>query len=128
MKLVALMLTWFFVTSLILVNGDVGTATSYGPPYLPTTCPGYSKDDLPEGGLFAAASSGIWDNGAACGRRYKLRCLSGLKRPCKDASIVVEVVDLCKTNPCSATLLLSNEAFDLVSKTSSTKINIEYSQ
>ncbi|KAJ0977788.1 hypothetical protein J5N97_013262 [Dioscorea zingiberensis] len=113
---------------IIIVNGDVGTAASYDPPYLPTKCPGYDRDDLPEGGLFVAASSGVWDNGAACGRRYKLRCLSGLKRPCKDASIVVEVVDLCKTNPCPATLVLPNKAFHAVSKISRTKINIEYAE
>ncbi|KAJ8480196.1 hypothetical protein OPV22_023923 [Ensete ventricosum] len=76
---------------LVTVSADVGTATSYDPPYLPTKCPGYTEDQLPENGLFVAAGSGMWDNGAACGRKYQLRCLSGLRRPCKDGSIVVEV-------------------------------------
>ncbi|KAH7681622.1 Barwin-like endoglucanases protein, partial [Dioscorea alata] len=124
----ALLFIWLCATSFILVNGDVGTAASYDPPYLPTKCPGYSREELPEGGLFVAASSGVWDNGAACGRRYRIRCLSGLKRPCKESSIVVEVVDLCRTNPCPATLLLSNNAFNFVSKFPRTKINIEYAQ
>ncbi|CAL9195444.1 unnamed protein product [Musa hybrid cultivar] len=113
---------------LIGVSGDVGTATSYSPPYLPTKCPGYTQDQLPGNGHFVAAGSGIWDNGAACGRRYLLRCLSGLRRPCKDGSIVVEVVDFCRHIPCPSTLVLSTRAFDAVSKIPNTKINVEYAQ
>ncbi|MQM09343.1 hypothetical protein Taro_042211 [Colocasia esculenta] len=93
-----------------------------------TRCPGYGKDQLPDGGLFVAAGNGIWDNGAACGRRYRLRCLSGLRRPCKDGFIVVEVVDVCRSNPCPSTMVLSDQAFDAISRFPNTKINIEYAQ
>nr|XP_010914875.1 EG45-like domain containing protein [Elaeis guineensis] len=110
------------------VSADVGTATSYDPPYLPTKCSGYNQDQMPGNGLFVAAGGGIWDNGAACGRKYRLRCLSGLRRPCKGGSIVVEVVDLCRNSPCPSTLVLSNKAFDAVSKIPNTKINVEYTQ
>ncbi|THU52461.1 hypothetical protein C4D60_Mb10t04220 [Musa balbisiana] len=108
---------------LVTVSADVGTATSYDPPYLPTKCPGYTEDQLPGNGLFVAAGNGVWDNGAACGRKYQLRCLSGLRRPCKDGSIVVQVVDFCRLSPCPSTLVLSNRAFDAVSKIPNTKIN-----
>ncbi|URE42096.1 EG45-like domain containing protein [Musa troglodytarum] len=136
---------------LLTVSADVGTATSYDPPYLrktffffffffffflhglvytraATKCPGYTEDQLPENGLFVAAGNGVWDNGAACGRKYQLRCLSGLRRPCKDGSIVVEVVDFCRLSPCPSTFVLSNRAFDAVSKIPNTKINVEYAQ
>ncbi|XP_010250070.1 PREDICTED: EG45-like domain containing protein [Nelumbo nucifera] len=112
----------------LVVTGDVGTASSYEPPYLPTRCNGYDQNQFPEGGLFAAASNGVWDNGAACGRRYRIRCISGLKRPCKDGSIVVQVVDVCRSNPCRTTLVLSRRAFDAISRIPNAKINVEYAQ
>ncbi|KAJ3701229.1 hypothetical protein LUZ61_004934 [Rhynchospora tenuis] len=110
-----------------MVFGDIGTATSYSPPYLPTNCPGYDQDQLPANGLFVAAGSSIWDNGAACGRRYQVRCLSGSKRPCRDGFVVVQVVDLCRLS-CCPTMAFSDKAFDALSKISNTKINIEYQQ
>ncbi|RWV94324.1 hypothetical protein BHE74_00018689 [Ensete ventricosum] len=113
---------------LIGVLGDVGTATSYSPPYLRKLLLLCSSRFMPGNGHFVAAGSGIWDNGAACGRRYRLRCLSGLRRSCKDGSIVVEVVDFCRHSPCPSTLVLSTRAFDAVSKIPDTKINVEYTQ
>ncbi|KAK4747059.1 hypothetical protein SAY87_026096 [Trapa incisa] len=115
-------------SAIVAVVGDVGTATSYDPPYLPTKCRGSRLDQFPEGGFFVAASEGLWDNGAACGRRYLMRCISGLKRPCKDGFIAVEVVDLCRASPCPATLLLSNKAFDAISRYPKAHVNIEYAQ
>lgn len=93
-----------------------------------TKCQGYSREQFPGDGLFVAASDGIWDNGAACGRKYRLRCLSGLRRPCKEDTITVEVVDVCRNNPCPATMVLSNKAFDAISRIPSAKINVEYAQ
>ncbi|KAM7276399.1 hypothetical protein ACFE04_018265 [Oxalis oulophora] len=72
-----------------VVHGDVGTAAVYTPPYLPTACYGNSYDQFPAGNLFAAVGTGLWDNGAACGRRYRIRCVSGSNRPCKSATIDV---------------------------------------
>ncbi|XP_059658130.1 EG45-like domain containing protein [Cornus florida] len=115
-------------SDILLVFGDVGTAKSYDPPYLPTRCGGYDPDQFPEGGYFGAASDGIWDNGAACGRRYQMRCISGPRRPCKHGLIVVEVVDFCQSNPCPATLVLSNKAFNAISRFQKAKINVEYAQ
>ncbi|KAL7168382.1 hypothetical protein ACSBR2_038758 [Camellia fascicularis] len=119
---------WLCSSVVLLVAGDIGTASSYDPPYLPTRCNGYDRGQFPQGGYFVAASDGVWDNGAACGRRYRMRCISGRKRPCKDNSIVVQVVDACRSNPCQATFILSNQAFDAISKLPDAKINVEYAQ
>ncbi|KAK8545336.1 hypothetical protein V6N12_026172 [Hibiscus sabdariffa] len=109
------------------VLGDVGTAASYDPPYMPTRCGGSNEDQFPPGEFFAAVSDGLWDNGASCGRKYRVRCISGPMRPCKVKSIVVQVVDLCSQDPCPATLRLSNKAFDAISKIDA-KVNVEYAQ
>ncbi|KAA8525446.1 hypothetical protein F0562_007287 [Nyssa sinensis] len=111
-----------------LVLGDIGTATSYDPPYTPTRCNGNRQDQFPPGNLFVAVSEGLWDNGAACGRRYRLRCLSGNNRPCKDGTIDVKVVDFCPIRPCPSNIIMSNDAFAAVSLFSDAKINIEYIQ
>ncbi|WMV42072.1 hypothetical protein MTR67_035457 [Solanum verrucosum] len=112
-----------------LVLGDIGTATSYHPPYIPTRCNGNRADQFPSGNLFVAVSEGLWDNGAACGRRYRLRCLSGSGyRPCKGGTIDVRVVDYCTKRPCPSTIALSADAFSQTSPTPKSKINIEYIQ
>ncbi|KAJ9559256.1 hypothetical protein OSB04_013870 [Centaurea solstitialis] len=105
---------------------DIGTASSYEPPYTPTKCNGNRADQFPPGNLFVSVSEGLWDNGAACGRRYRLKCLSGNNKPCKDDTIDVRVVDFCSKRPCPSTLLLSSDAFSAISKPHRGKINIEY--
>ncbi|XP_010051187.2 EG45-like domain containing protein [Eucalyptus grandis] len=94
----------------LFVLGDVGTASSYHPPYTPTGCNGYRADQFPPGNLFMAMSEGLWDNGAACGREYRLWCPSGSNRPCKDGTVDVTVVDYCPKSPCPFTILLSTNA------------------
>ncbi|KAG5030967.1 hypothetical protein JHK82_014582 [Glycine max] len=113
---------------LSLVVGDVGTAASYGPPYIPTACDGNRPGQFPPGNLFVAVNEGLWDNGAACGRRYRIRCVSGNNRPCKGGSIDVKVVDSCSRSPCPNTLLMSNDAFAAIARFPHVKINIEYTQ
>ncbi|XP_044486904.1 EG45-like domain containing protein 2 [Mangifera indica] len=108
--------------------GDLGTATSYHPPYIPTRCYGNSQDQFPPSKLFVAVSEGLWDNGAACGRRYRLRCLSGANRPCKKQTIEVKVVDFCSQTPCPSTIQLSTDAFAAISNHDGRKINVEYIQ
>ncbi|KAK6119678.1 hypothetical protein DH2020_046579 [Rehmannia glutinosa] len=98
-----------------LVLGDIGTATSYDPPYTPTKCNGNRQDQFPSGYLFVQVSEGLWDNGAACGRRYRLRCLSGSNKPCKQGTVDVRVVDFCSRRPCPSTIVMSNDAFAAVS-------------
>ncbi|KAJ3694210.1 hypothetical protein LUZ60_009690 [Juncus effusus] len=127
MEAMLVMFALFCLMNANEVLGDIGTATSYAPPYLPTKCPGYNQDELPPNGFFVAAGTDIWDNGAACGRRYQVRCLSGLRRPCKNGFVVVQVVDLCRMSPCP-TMAFSSMAFDAISRIPNTKINIEYQQ
>ncbi|XP_020519421.1 EG45-like domain containing protein 2 isoform X2 [Amborella trichopoda] len=103
---------WLLLTA-DLAMGDVGTATSYNPPYVHNQ--------------FVAAGVEVWDNGAACGRKYRLRCLNGAsRRVCKDGNIVVQVVDGCRGSPCPSTFQLSNDAFGAISHTPNAKINVEY--
>ncbi|KAG6383008.1 hypothetical protein SASPL_157253 [Salvia splendens] len=132
-----------------IVSGDIGTATSYNPPYtresaifvtliwytyIPkyccaaTRCNGNRADQFPSGNLFVQVSEGLWDNGAACGRRYRLRCLSGNNRPCKGGTVDVRVVDFCTRRPCPSTIVMSTDAFAAVSKSPDAKINIEFIQ
>ncbi|KAK4419901.1 protein NRT1/ PTR FAMILY 6.2 [Sesamum alatum] len=111
-----------------LVLADIGTATSYDPPYAPTKCNGNRADQFPAGNLFVQVSEVLWDNGAACGRRYRLRCLSGSNKPCKGGTVDVRVVDFCSRRPCPSTIVMSNDAFDAVSRSPDAKINIEFIQ
>ncbi|KAJ4707912.1 EG45-like domain containing protein [Melia azedarach] len=125
--LVLAILLGFLSNEIMFVLGDIGTATSFRPPYLPTRCYGNRQDQFPPGNLFVAVGEGLWDNGAACGRHYRMRCLSGNNKPCKDGTIDVKVVDFCPKSPCPSTILLSNDAFAAISR-SNAKINIEYIQ
>ncbi|CDP13494.1 unnamed protein product [Coffea canephora] len=127
---VATLLISLFCSEISLVRGDIGTATSYSPPYIPTRCNGNRPDQFPAGNLFVAVSEGLWDNGAACGRRYRLRCLSGNNKPCKNVgtTIDVRVVDFCPRRPCPSTILLSTDAFAAIAHSPHAKINIEYIQ
>lgn len=94
-----------------------------------TRCNGNRGDQFPAGNLFVAVSEGLWDNGAACGRRYRLRCMSGSgRRPCKGGTIDVRVVDYCRKRPCPSTIALSSDAFSEISRSPNAKINIEYIQ
>ncbi|XP_068649123.1 EG45-like domain containing protein [Aristolochia californica] len=125
---VEVLLVVSFCSNALLVMGEIGTARSYDPPYLSTKCPGYDNGNLPVGGMFAAAGNLVWDNGAACGRKYQVTCLSGPNRPCKEGIITVEVVDRCRNGACYATLVLAKNAYNAISKNLKAKINIEYAQ
>lgn len=93
-----------------------------------TACGGNRVGQFPPGNLFVAVNEGLWDNGAACGRRYRIRCVSGNNRPCKGGSIDVKVVDSCPGSSCPNTLLMSNDAFAAISRFPHAKINVEYTQ
>nr|POE60038.1 hypothetical protein CFP56_03629 [Quercus suber] len=72
-----------------------------------TKCYGDDQDQFPSDGHFAAVSNGIWDNGAACGRRYRMRCISGPR----------------------ATMALPFKAFAAISiPRYGVRINVEYAQ
>lgn len=117
-----------FCKEVNLVHCDIGTASSYTPPYTPTKCSGNRQDQFPPGNLFVQVSEGLWDNGAACGRRYRLRCISGNNRPCKGGVVDVKVVDFCTKRPCPSTIVMSTDAFSEISNSPTEKINVEYIQ
>lgn len=85
-----------------------------------------------QGTMLAAASDGIYSNGAACGRMYRVTCSGptnlGVPQPCTGNSVTVKVVDRCPSPGCQATIDLSQEAFSIIANTDAGKINIEYNQ
>ncbi|XP_077226418.1 EG45-like domain containing protein [Tasmannia lanceolata] len=124
----------FFFLLFHLCKADVGTAASYEPPYLPTACYGDDASQIPANNLFAAASEGIWDNGASCGREYLVRCLSAEEPVCiVGQTIQVKIVHVSEAlvSPPSAggtTMALSLTAFSALTNSSATQINIEFQQ
>ncbi|XP_038886390.1 EG45-like domain containing protein [Benincasa hispida] len=126
----------FFVAHLFhLSHGDVGTATPYGPPYLPTACAGNDFSMFPTTNLFAAAGEGIWENGAACGRQYLVRCLSSaVPKACvPDQTIQVTIVDRAISTVSKAvvpdtTMTLSTTAYKSIVKGATSLVKIEFTQ
>ncbi|CAN1271145.1 EG45-like domain containing protein [Linum perenne] len=117
-----------------IILANIGSASWYRPPYLPTACNGNDGSQFPTSNLFAAAGEGIWDNGAACGRQYRVRCQSAVARgSCKPGQIVqVKIVDRAQTLVSQppfkgTTIVLSQTAFGIIAdSTASTAINIDY--
>ncbi|KAF3952377.1 hypothetical protein CMV_022059 [Castanea mollissima] len=118
--------------------GDVGTAALYSPPYLPTACYGSDASQFPSSKFFAAAGHGIWDEGAACGRQYSVRCISdSTPDACnQNQTIQITIVDhigqeASVPSAYNTTVFLSATAFRTIansSTTSSPYINIEFQQ
>ncbi|KAF5802834.1 putative rlpA-like protein, double-psi beta-barrel [Helianthus annuus] len=116
-------------------HGEVGTSAQYGPPFLPTACYGYDPGQFPSSNLFAAVGDGIWDNGAACGRQYLVKCISAAEPgTCvPDQVIQVRIVDFALTaaSPPSyagTTMVLSDTAFGTIANSTALSINIEFQQ
>ncbi|KAG6597700.1 EG45-like domain containing protein, partial [Cucurbita argyrosperma subsp. sororia] len=126
MKVVALAVS--LVLILTYAHADTGTATFYTPPYVPSACFGFEE----QGTLIAAASEGIYNNGAACGRMYRVTCTGptnlGVPQPCTGNTVTVKVVDLCPSPGCQATIDLSHEAFSTIANPDAGKINIEFTE
>ncbi|XP_052199861.1 EG45-like domain containing protein [Diospyros lotus] len=74
------------------------------------------------GGNVAAACGGLWENGAACNKKYSVTCTGG---PCKSGSVTVTILDRCSS---SDTLDLSSDAFAVIADPAAGRINIEYNQ
>jgi hypothetical protein len=116
-------------------SADVGTAGFYLPPYVPTACHGSDVSQFPSNNLFVAVGDGVWDNGAACGRHYYVRCLSGSNQPCSDPNLIISVVvvdhcrDGCLTGGGTMTIKLSQTAYDMLVRPGSTDwVNVEFAQ
>ncbi|XP_039117429.1 EG45-like domain containing protein [Dioscorea cayenensis subsp. rotundata] len=130
---------WFFLFMIVLsllpcsTLADVGTAASYGPPYNPTACFNGDPGQFPADSLFAAVGEGIWDNGAACGREYIVRCLSSATPGAclADSTVRVLVLDrgtVLHSSPSAndTTIVLSKQAFRKISTLSAPVINVEF--
>ncbi|XP_075633935.1 EG45-like domain containing protein 2 [Castanea sativa] len=137
------LLQWLSLFSLVVLfflrtcHGDVGTAAHYSPPYLPTTCYGSDTSEFPSSNLFAVAGDAIWDNGAACGRQYLVRCISASVRyACaQNQTIQLKIVDYINGIPSppsarNTTMVLSSTAFGAIANTTTNApaINIEFQQ
>ncbi|KAA8521490.1 hypothetical protein F0562_012163 [Nyssa sinensis] len=132
----------YMALSLFLLAGlfhsscaDVGTASQYSPPYIPTACSGNDPSQFPSSNLFGVASEGIWDNGAACGRQYLVRCISAaVPGTCKpDQTIQIRIVDRAQTSVSrpsrdGTTMVLSTTSFGTIANGSASSINIEFQQ
>ncbi|CAN1794307.1 EG45-like domain containing protein [Linum perenne] len=109
-------------------SGYKGTASFYTPPYEPSACYGYDKQD----GMTAAASeTHLWQGGRACGKHYRVKCISGTNQgvavPCKKGkSVTVKIIDLCPAVGCKATIDLSQKAFAHIADPDEGIINISY--
>ncbi|XP_071699206.1 EG45-like domain containing protein [Rutidosis leptorrhynchoides] len=116
-------------------RGEVGTSAQYTPPFLPTSCYDDDPGQFPSSNLFAAAGAGIWDNGAACGRQYLVKCISAAEPgTCVPEKVIqVRIVDfaLSTISPPSydgTTMVLSDTAFGTIANVTATSINIEFQQ
>ncbi|KAL0383160.1 UNVERIFIED_CONTAM: EG45-like domain containing protein [Sesamum calycinum] len=94
---------------------------------LPTACYGFQN----QGTLFAAVGPDLYDNGTACGRRYRIRCTGpanqNVPQPCRNGEVVVTIVDLCVT--CQLDQFdLSEEAFSRIADPNAARIRIEYDE
>ncbi|GAB2232516.1 hypothetical protein Droror1_Dr00011553 [Drosera rotundifolia] len=109
-----------FIISLLadLSHGDIGTASCYSPPYVPTLCYGFDTSQFPTDRLFAEAGEEIWDNGAACGRLYLVRCIGArLAGGCiEGAAIEVMIVDYAGARS-NETMRLSETAYKMIAST-----------
>ncbi|KAK4479438.1 hypothetical protein RD792_014952 [Penstemon davidsonii] len=84
-----------------------------------------------QGVMIAAANPAIFNNRAACGRRYRIRCTGrtnlGVLQPCRNGEITVRIVDLCPG--CGANQFdLSQEAFSMIADPNAGRIQIDYNQ
>ncbi|PKI51840.1 EG45-like domain containing protein [Punica granatum] len=116
-----------FSSSLVLSVSaqSSGIATFYTPPYVPSACFGFDV----QGTMIASASESLWNNGAACGQRFEVTCLSGtnqgVPKPCLGSgSVTVTIVDRCPAPGCRGTIDLSQEAFASIADPNAGAINV----
>ncbi|XP_062144942.1 EG45-like domain containing protein [Alnus glutinosa] len=125
-KIHALLCLGLVLSFMSMASAISGTATYYTV-YVPSACYGYQD----QGVMIAAASDALYENGAACGRMYRVRCTGptnqGVPQPCR-GEVTVKIVDRCPSPGCQSTIDLSQEAFSAIADPAAGKINIEYNQ
>ncbi|WCJ30198.1 EG45-like domain containing protein [Euphorbia peplus] len=91
-----------------------------------SACYGYKK----EGVMIAAASDALWDNGGACGKKYRVKCIGATNdgsHPCTGKSVVVKIVDYCPSG-CQGTIDLSSQAFKIIANPDAGKVKIQFQE
>ncbi|KAK4404481.1 EG45-like domain containing protein [Sesamum angolense] len=110
-------------TLISMASAIPGTATFYTV-YVPSACYGFQD----QGTMIAAANPALYNNGAACGRSYRVRCTgptNNVPNVCRNGEITVRIVDLCPG--CGADQLdLSQEAFSMIADPNAGRIRIDY--
>ena len=90
----------------------------------------YGNRDM--GNMVAAASDSFWNNGAVCGRCYRVRCTGaaygGSGNPCKGgSSVVVKIVDECASSDgCQSTIDLSKQAFAKIANLDAGEVKVDF--
>ncbi|XP_057787763.1 EG45-like domain containing protein isoform X2 [Salvia miltiorrhiza] len=107
-----------------MASAIAGTATYYSP-IVPSSCYGFED----RGTMVAAANPALFNNRAACGQRYTVRCTGptnqGVPQPCRNGPITVTIVDLCPG--CAADQIdLSEQAFNAIADPNAGRILIDY--
>ncbi|KAA8535465.1 hypothetical protein F0562_030468 [Nyssa sinensis] len=124
-KMSALIMAFIAASLISSASAIAGTATFYTV-YVPSACYGFED----QGVMIAAASDPIYQNGAACGRMYRVRCTgptnAGVPQPCRGDGVTVRIVDRCPSPGCTSTLDLSQEAFSMIADPAAGRINIDY--
>ncbi|KAI4333194.1 hypothetical protein L6164_018032 [Bauhinia variegata] len=103
--------------------------------YTATACFGGDASQFPPSNMFGSAGEGIWDNGAACGRQYEVRCISTAEpKTCiPGQTIQIKIVDRAETSVSrpsagETSMVLSTTAFRAIANSSASLINIEFQQ
>nr|XP_043631046.1 EG45-like domain containing protein 2 [Erigeron canadensis] len=104
-------------------QANSGQAIVYDPPYTPSLCFGPES----KGPMNAKVHSSLF----GCGRRYRVRCVSGTNKAIRDActgnTVDVMVVGRCES--CAKNeLVLSQEAFAKIARLALGRVNVEYEQ
>ncbi|KAL7224574.1 hypothetical protein ACSBR1_025943 [Camellia fascicularis] len=77
------------------------------------------------GVMIAAASDPLWNNGAICGKKFRVTCTGAtnpVPKPCTGNNVTVKIVDHCPG--CGGTLDLSKEAFATIAKPVAGALNL----
>ncbi|KAL7224573.1 hypothetical protein ACSBR1_025942 [Camellia fascicularis] len=119
----------FFAIGIVLsffnaASAISGTATFYTN-YVPSACYGNQNNGV----MIAAASDPLWNNGAICGKKFRVTCTGAtnpVPKPCTGNNVTVKIVDHCPG--CGGTLDLSKEAFATIAKPVAGVIKIDYQQ
>ncbi|KAI4295347.1 hypothetical protein L6164_035401 [Bauhinia variegata] len=124
MKMNVVLLLGLVITSLASTASAIAGTATYYTVYVPSACYGNSQ----QGTLIAAANPSLYNNGAACGRMYRVTCTGGtnnIPTPCRGGSVTVKIVDLCLG--CLANrLYLSQEAFSQIANPDAGRVKIDF--